>query len=312
LFFSSCPSTAQPPLTITVIGQALIDLNAQTKSVGGTANNTGRVIRHLTRQRNEPVICHFWGTVGRDENGDLFKRLLIRQSISWHGWESPGATGLCEVTDSGTDRTFNVIPGVSLQIDLEGLRKFLMSQKPDLLILEGFLLSSDAPFSWDQLLDAIQSVEREKILFLLPCAELIRNIGPERLREILHQFACITGNEEELSALLNISDRKGLCETLGQLSENNDSMFRMTCGSNGAYTFSAGKTYFHKPKQVENPRCASGAGDVYTGAFEFYRLQGVSIEECGQNACKLAAQHVSGQSFLQSSSSSRRCSCEPL
>lgn len=257
---------------------------------GGIVFNTLSLLKQQLNSRIPGVYeVQQVGTIGRD--GAPFLSHLTKRGIVWKGGMVDDLTGRCLIFSHNTKRSMAVLQGAAISVDLDQTRAVLKQDDIDLCMLDGFLLSKDAPFDRAELVNSVcERLLRQQTLFLLPSKEFVLNNTPSFFLSILDRFGQSSGNWSEYMAIFGV-ENDALLDCLRQFARTHQVTLRVTQGSRGSHTVTPQKAYAHQAITPSKVQGTAGAGDAYVAGFECERLLGSQVTACGATGALMAA-HV--------------------
>jgi sugar/nucleoside kinase (ribokinase family) len=260
---------------------------------GGIVFNTLSLLKQQLNSRIPGVYeVQQVGTVGRD--GAPFLNHLTQRGIVWKGDMVDDLTGRCLIFSHNAKRSMAVLQGAARSVDLDQTRAVLNQDDIELCMLDGFLLSKDAPFDRAELVNSVcERLLRQKTLFLLPSKEFILHNTPSFFLNILGRFGQCSGNWSEYMAIFGMRS-DDLLECLIHFAGNYNVTLRVTRGAEGSCTVTPAKIYIHEAITPSTIQGTTGAGDAYVAGFECERLLGSQVTACGATGALMAAHIIQG------------------
>ncbi len=214
----------------------------------------------------------FFTSIGRDEDGLLFKKSLEEVGVICRFLEVDCETGKVDVyVDKNGERTFFVFPNAASKF-----YPFLKDE--DYEMTEYFYLD---PFPFEKSLEAHVEIakrakEFEKNVILNPGFPYSK-LGLERLKELLNLVDIIFLSKDEFEML------KGI--------EKFVNFIVITLGNKGSMAIVNGKKYFaeaFKAKVVDT----TGAGDAFASGFIYAYVNNCDIKSCLRLGNLVAAENI--------------------
>ena len=233
-------------------GQAVVKRTE--KSPGGAAAN---VIYGLAKFG---VKSSFYTTIGRDEDGELFRKSMEEVGVVCKFLEVEGETGKVDVyVDKRGERTFFVFPNAAGKF-----HPFLTDD--DYRVIDYFYLD---PFPFEGSLDAHIAIakrakEFRKRVILNPGYPYSR-MGLKKLEPLLKNTDIVFLSRDEYEMLGGIENHVGLLV--------------VTLGEKGSMALKDGREFFSEAFKV-GVVDTTGAGDAFAAGFLYAYLNGHPIELC--------------------------------
>lgn len=233
---------------------------------GGSTRNT---LHGLSRFGEK---CALIGMIGKDERGELYKKLLEEQSILPLLIESPFPTAivLALVTPDG-ERTMRTFQGASVHIRGQHLDPELF-KKPKIVHLEGYTLFND------DLTETAMRLAKEynaKVSFDLASFEIAKSFKEYILFLLKNYVDIIFANQDEVFALTGEKNPEVACNYLGSLCET----AVVLMGKDGCWVSHRGAT-LHCPAYPVQPLDTTGAGDLFASGFLHGYIRDYPINIC--------------------------------
>jgi len=233
-------------------GQAVVKRTE--RSPGGAAAN---VIYGLAKF---DVETSFYTTIGKDEDGELFRKSMEVVGVVCRFLEIDGETGKVDVyVDKRGERTFFVFPNAAGKF-----YPFLMDE--DYRRVDYFYLD---PFPFEGSLNAHTVIAKRakdfnKKVILNPGYPYSR-MGLNRLKSLLENTDIVFLSKDEYEMLSDI--------------EKHVDFLVITLGEKGSMAIKDGKKYFSKAFNVRVVD-TTGAGDAFAAGFLYAYLKGYDIDVC--------------------------------
>lgn len=231
--------------------------------------------------------CSFLGALGKDRYGDFFLAEFHRLGIAMHNPLAKNAqTGTCvALVTPDAERTMRTCLGVSADLGEEHIDATLI-ERSEWLLIEGYLFSNPrGPRAIRKAIDIALAVGTRVALTL--SAEFIVKTYAAELAAALKGTDLLFANEKEAAALLPGSERKSLVQELSRRIP----LVAVTLGEQGALVGEAGTVFESEAFRVR-PVDATGAGDMFAGAFLLCFLQGQPLSQAARCACFMASRVV--------------------
>lgn len=252
------------------------------QSSGGSAANT------------MIAFAQFGGTgaycslLGSDERGSFyaneFKALGVHlEADRIHGEQ----TGTCLVMITpDAERTLNTTLAVNAEFSKQNINEELI-KRSEWIYLEGYKLTDD---NGAEAMDMAAFYARKHDTHIaVTCSDgFIVDVFGDRLRSVLRHASLIFANEREATALAQVEDPR---EAFRALSLDHANVV-VTMGDKGS-TIKWNGHVAEIPSYDIVPVDATGAGDMYAGAFLYGVLHRHHLEHAGRLASYAAAQVVS-------------------
>lgn len=253
---------------------------------GGSAANSIAAVAHLGGQ------TAYVGKVKDDQLGAIFAHDLRAQGAVYETSLAPKGsdfeTGRCIVlvTPDG-ERSLNTYLGWSEFLGPDDIDTVMMANT-DWLFLEGYRFDGpDSHAAFAKAIAATKSTEgRVSVTLSDPfCIERHRDAFARMLRD---DVDLLFGNRAEIMCMYQTDD----FDTAVAAAASQVEIVACTDGANGAYILAAGERW-HVPAVVTTVVDATGAGDLFAGAFLWGMTNGYELETCGRMACVAAAEVIS-------------------
>jgi len=252
---------------------------------GGSAANTIAGIAHLGGR------TAYVGKVVDDQLGQIFAHDLRAQGADFEtrmATPGGGETGRCIVlvTPDG-ERSMNTYLGVSEFLAPDDIDEAQVSQA-EWIYLEGYRF--DGPDSHEAFAKAIAACKsaggRVSITLSDPfCVERHRDAFRQMIQNDIDLLFC---NRAEMLSMYQTDDFEG---ALAQAAVEVD-IVACTDSENGAHILSGGKRW-HAPAIPVQIVDATGAGDLFAGAFLWGITNGHNLEAAGRMGCIAASEIIS-------------------
>lgn len=232
------------------------------------------------------------GKVMDDQLGEIFAHDLRAQGADYEttlGQGDGGAqTGRCIVlvTPDG-ERSLNTYLGWSEFLGPDDIDEAMMANS-EWIFLEGYRF--DGPDSHAAFAKAVSATKGAggKVSITLSdpfCIDRHRQAFAEMLR---NDVDLLFANRVEMMSMYETDDfEKALSAAAAQVE-----IVACTDGENGAYILAAGNRW-HVPAVPTEVVDATGAGDLFAGAFLWGLTNGYDLETCGKMACVAASEVIS-------------------
>ncbi len=191
-------------------------------------------------------------------------------------------TGTCVVlvTPDG-ERTMRTCLGVAGLLGSQHMDEKAIQASKGILV-EGYLLAS--PPAWEAVQDMLNVASEHSIPVIATLSgEFIVQYFTDAVRTLLQSSVMVIANLEEARAYTKKED---YLEVIAALAKEVPAVV-ITDGPNGAYICSDGET-IHVPAFPSTVRDATGAGDMFTGAYLHGLNIGLSPAQAAKGACYLA------------------------
>jgi|MTBAKSStandDraft_1061840.scaffolds.fasta_scaffold01679_20 sugar/nucleoside kinase (ribokinase family) len=309
---------------ILVIGDALIDhqywvermpnpgedtiILSTSKNVGGSAANTAIALAWLG------TATKFYGTIGRDLDGDLIKKQMQAVGVDISGIQFGEVTGFTiTMIDSSSERTMFSYRGASsnaLSVQPDLLESI---QNARVLLTSGYQLLY--PEQAQVVLSTAELVHTQGNLVALDPSPLIGDVSPEIRNRMLELTDILLPNRHELTLLTGEEDLQVSLEKALHLCD----CVAVKLGSQGAwmslrkgFQFANGQInsadrVFQSPAIQVQSVDTTGAGDSFNAGFLASFLRGEPPEnwlQSGNNLAGEVVQHRGAVSMFYSDSQS--------
>jgi fructokinase len=253
---------------------------------GGSAANTIAGIAHLGGK------TAYVGKVKDDQLGAIFAHDLRAQGADYDTVMAPktaeAETGRCIVlvTPDG-ERSMNTYLGVTEFLEPSDIDPALMADT-DWIYLEGYRF--DGPESHEAFAKAIAACKgaggQVSLTLSDPfCVGRHRDAFHTMIKDHVDLLFC---NEHEMMAMYETDD----LEAAFAIAKTEVSLIACTVGDQGAHIISGDERY-HAPAVPTQIKDATGAGDLFAGAFLWAISNGHSLETSGRMACVAASEVIS-------------------
>lgn len=253
---------------------------------GGSAANTIAGIAHLGGR------TAYVGKVKDDQLGAIFAHDLRAIGASYETTLAPkdsdAETGRCivVVTPDG-ERSMNTYLGWSEHLGPDDIDPDLMADA-EWIYLEGYRF--DGPASHAAFAKAINACKgaggRVSVTLSDPfCVERHRDAFRVMIREDVDLLFC---NRAELMSMYQTGD----FDSALAAAANDVAIVACTDSENGAHILSGGQRW-HAPAIPTDIVDATGAGDLFAGAFLWGLAEGQDLETCGRMGCVAASEVIS-------------------
>lgn len=257
-----------------------------TEISGGSAANTIAGIAQLGGR------TAYVGKVKDDQLGAIFAHDLRAQGADYETGFAPktdeAETGRCIVlvTDDG-ERSMNTYLGVTEFLTPDDIDPALMADAA-WIYLEGYRF--DGPASHEAFAKAIEACETGggSISLTLSdpfCVERHRDAFREMIQNHVDLLFC---NRAEVMSMYETGDyERDMAKAAQEVG-----ILACTDGENGAHIW-AGGARWHVPADPVKVVDATGAGDLFAGAFLWGLSEGYDLETCGKMGCAAAGEIIS-------------------
>lgn len=253
---------------------------------GGSAANTIAGIAQLGGR------TAYVGKVKDDQLGRIFAHDLRAQGAVYETVMAPASaeheTGRCIVlvTPDG-ERSMNTYLGVTEFLEPSDIDEIQMAEA-EWIYLEGYRF--DGPDSHEAFAKAITATKgaggRVSLTLSDPfCVERHRDAFRQMIVDGVDLLFC---NRAELLSMYQTSDFEA---ALSQAAQDVD-ILACTDSENGAHVLSGGDRW-HAPAIPTKIVDATGAGDLFAGAFLWALAEGRSLDHCGRIGCVAASEIIS-------------------
>jgi len=253
---------------------------------GGSAANSIAAVAHLGGQ------TAYIGKVKDDQLGAIFAHDLRAQGAVYETSLAPRnsefETGRCIVlvTPDG-ERSLNTYLGWSEFLGPDDIDGVMMADA-DWVFLEGYRF--DGPDSHAAFAKAIAATKstggRVSVTLSDPfCIDRHRDAFARMLHDDVN---LLFANRAEIMSMYQTED----FDTAITAAASQVEIVACTDGANGAYIL-AGEDRWHVPAVSTTVVDATGAGDLFAGAFLWGLTNGYDLETCGRMACVAAAEVIS-------------------
>ena len=249
------------------------------RTPGGSAANTVRTFAAIGGK------AALFGKTGCDADADFFTSALRNDNVDDALICRSGTvpTGFClSLITPDAERTMLSNLGASLCITGDDMAKIDFA-KFDYLLLEGYLISEP----WVDKLLALAESSGCKIALDLNNFELAAR-AKTRFTEIISRYVSLLfGNEQEISALLECSDRAEQLSALRRFTET--TVFKL--GSKGALIVLPDELITVDACKVDTVKDTTGAGDFFAAGFFYGMSRHCSPAVCGRLGA-VCASHI--------------------
>jgi ribokinase len=227
----------------------------------------------------------YLGNLGKDENGNLIKKILKKEKVDFIGTSTKEQTGYSVVLDSmETERTILVYKGSNDNLKFSKIQKNKLKTK-------WFHLASMVGESFKTVEKLAEYAEKKDIKILFNPSNYLAEKGYDYLYSILKRTEILLLNEEESRLLVkedNILDRLRILVSFGP------KYVIITNGSEDIHAIYDGHYYIVTPNKVKDIKETTGAGDAFASTFLAAMIKGKNIE----TSLKLAL--INSQSVIKS------------
>lgn len=299
---------AEPTLDVVAIGNAIVDVIAQTddafiareglskgamqllfsteeaealyakmgqavEASGGSAANTVAGIAALGGR------CGFIGQVADDQLGQVFRHDITALGVEFtteaRSGEPATARSMILVTPDG-ERTMNTFLGASQHLPAGALDRDLI-ERSAILYLEGYLWDPEEPkAAMDQAIDIARNAGR-KVAFTLSDGFCVDRHRDEFLQLIDDgRLDILFANEDEICSLQQTEDFDAAVEATAAKVP----LLIVTRSEKGAIAVQDGTPCAVEAEKIDRLVDTTGAGDQFAGGFLMGLSQGRSIEDC--------------------------------
>ncbi|MGB1360826.1 MAG: adenosine kinase [Alphaproteobacteria bacterium] len=236
----------------------------------------------------------FIGRLGNDDLGELFVKDMNTIGIDYLGKEkSTTPSGNCTIMVSPDgQRTMATCLGASVEIGIDDIDLSLLSNAK-VVYLEGYLFDAPSARSCFDIIGETLKGTDTKIAFTLSDMFVVERHREDLLKFVQQSVDILFANEDEINHLMGTNDVK---DAIAKASEMADVVIG-TCGENGAYAMTNGKTYFRPANKVDVVD-TTGAGDQFAGGFLFGYANTYGMEDCLQMGINMASSvitHMGGR-----------------
>ena len=263
-------------LTDLARGVALYDLIGPAKEIsGGSAANTIAGIAHLGGK------TAYVGKVKDDQLGAIFAHDLRAQGADYDTPLAPknheAETGRCIVLVSPDgERSMNTYLGVTEFLSADDIDERQMADA-EWIYLEGYRFDGPASVqAFDKAIAACKGAGgRVSVTLSDPfCVDRHRDAFRNLIQDHIDLLFC---NRSEMLSMYQTEDFDAALSSAA----NEVAIVACTDAENGAHILSAGKRW-HVPAQPVKIVDATGAGDLFAGAFMWGLTSGYDFETCGK------------------------------
>lgn len=236
-------------------------------TIGGSACNT---IKGLAKFNHS---CAFWGKIGNDNAGEIFKKRIEElgiKAILNRSLKSKTASALCFVTKDG-NRTMRTHLGASLEMRGDELNREIF-KGIKLLHMEGYSLLKE-----ELVLTAFKMAKEEGALISIDLSsfEIIEQFRSTIL-ELMEFVDIVFANEKESHALIGQNSYQN-CLAMNQLAK----IAIVLCGKKGCLIGNNNRIQEVPTREIP-PKDSTGAGDFFASGFLHGFLKGKGLIECAQ------------------------------
>lgn len=230
------------------------------------------------------ITCHFYSTIGKDEDAELFRRSMEEVGVKLFLNTTHTRTGRVDVyVDSVGERTFFVHPNAAGKPDLR-------MQSEDFQINSYFYLD---PFpsqqSFQVHLEVAEKAKEYEDTVILNPGYPYTSLGFRVLKELLQHVDILILSQPEFS-MLEVSEGEMLRHV---------NMLVITLGRSGSVAVTREGRHFRPAFDVKAVD-TTGAGDAFAAGFLYGYINGYGIERClsmGNFAAAYCIQRVGARNF---------------
>ena len=234
-----------------------------------------------------PGASAFVASVGADANGRSYRDDLKNGGVKPLCRELEEApTGQCLVlVTPDAERTMLTALGASAMFSPDDIPADQIA-KAEWMFLEGYLLSSNSGIEIFEKLIECKKQSGVKLALTLS-APFIASVFRSNIIKALGEIDLLIGNVAEVQTLVEIEEEGPAFEELRSISKG----LIMTRSERGAIAILGGEVVEVSSPPIEAID-ATGAGDMFAGAFFHYFLEQHPLAECLTKACFLASEVV--------------------
>ncbi len=230
------------------------------------------------------VACHFYSTIGKDEDAELFRRSMEEVGVKLVLNTTDARTGRVDVyVDSAGERTFFVHPNAAGKPELRmGSEDF---QVNSFFYLDPF----PSHLSFDTHLEVAERAKEYDCTVILNPGYPYTSLGFRVLKELLQHVDILILSQPEFSML-----GVGEAEMLRYVST-----LVITLGRSGSVAVTREGRHFRPAYEVKAVD-TTGAGDAFAAGFLYGYISGYEIERClkmGNFAAAYCIQRVGARNF---------------
>lgn len=226
--------------------------------------------------------------LGNDEWGGFFLDECESAGIAFAGARAEeGMTGTClSMVTPDAERTMRTCLSASALLGPEHVREDILA-KTEWLFVEGY------PFSNPErgrrgILAAMREGKQQGAKVALTCSDAwVIEGSRSAFEEALGFTDLLFANEIEAMTLTNTSDPEAAFEGIS----SRVPAAAITCGSRGAWVRFCGEEV-RVPSPTVSAIDATGAGDMFAGAFLYGITHGLSLEDAARRACFMASRVI--------------------
>lgn len=264
--------------------------NIETKASGGSVANSVAAFAELGG------AAALIAVLGDDEWGNFFVDECSSLGVAFEGARAEkGVTGTClSMVTPDAERTMRTCLAASALLGPEHIREDVL-EKTEWLFVEGYPFSNPDR-GQRAALSVIREGKRRGAKVALTCSDAwVIEGNREALEEAIRGVDLLFANEIEAMTLTNASNCQ---EAFDRLRERVPAM-AVTRGPLGAWV-----RFGEEEVRVESPAVtavdATGAGDMFAGAFLYGITHGLSLEDATRRACYMASRIITqvGARFL--------------
>lgn len=251
------------------------------RSSGGSAANT---VIAFAQFGGQAAYCSL---LGRDDMGSFYADEFRDLGIILEAEQVPGGTtGTCLVMITpDSERTLNTTLAVNTEFSRRNIDEALIKQS-QWIYIEGYKLTDD---NGAEAVDmALFYARKHDTNVAVSCSDgFIVDVFGDRLRPVLDNASLVFCNEREATMLAQVEHGHEAYRALVAAYPN----VVVTMGTQGSKVSWDGR-HCDVPAYVVNPVDATGAGDMYAGAFLYGVLHRYHPEHAGRLASYASAQVV--------------------
>ncbi len=219
------------------------------------------------------VRTKFYSPIGKDEDGELFRKSMEEVGVVCKLWEVDKRTGLVEVfVDSEGERTFFVHPNATEELDREIEDEEFFDV--DYVYLDPY--PSEKSLKFHQ--RVAEKAKKFKVRVILNPGYPYASLGLKKLKDLLKLVDILILSESEL-------------KMLGEKVFDMCKLVVVTRGRKGAEAYSSGAWFFEKAFNVKVVD-TTGAGDSFAAGFIYGLLLGLDVKRCLKVGNYVAAYNI--------------------
>ncbi len=229
--------------------------------------------------------------VADDEDGRFYMDDLVKAGIDTNLDANSlyqGTTGKCLVmVTPDAERTMNTFLGITSDFSVDQLDASAINQS-EYLFMEGFLVSSQTGLEAMKKAKRIAAENKVKVSLTFSDPSMVKYFN-DQMKDIVGEGVdLLFCNIEEAELFANVSGMEAAKEAIGRVAKQ----YVITKGSEGAIAFDGSAYHEIEPfptKAVD----ATGAGDMFAGAFLYGITHGMNYAEAGKLASAASSKVVS-------------------